>query len=431
MVMIVPKQRPRVVVVGAGFGGLSTVRSLARSPVDVLLVDRNNYHTFSPMLYQVAAAEVEPEQIAYPVRSILRQLPNTDFVMAEVKQIDFVNRVVETDGPHIPYDFLVLSTGSVTQFLDVPGAAEYTFPLDNLGQAVSLRNQIFTCFERAVYEPDAERRQRLLTFPIVGGGPTGVEIAGALVELIHGPLRQDYPTLDVRQARVLLLQSGHSLLAGMPQRLQVYTLKRLRQMGVEVYLEAKASEITPEAVHLQDGRSIPTETAIWAVGVHVDPTVQQWGLPTAAKGRVTILPTLQLSEYPEVYAIGDLALTEKDGCWVPMVAPAAIQQGTAAGRNIQRQLLGKNPIPFDYWNKGTIAMISRNAAAAQVGKLTFTGFPAWISWLGVHLFYLPGFRNRFIVLFDWVRDYLFHVRAVRLILRPNTKLGSKAAGIFY
>ncbi|MBD2774329.1 FAD-dependent oxidoreductase [Iningainema tapete] len=410
-------KRPQVVVVGAGFGGLWTVRALAGSPVDVLLVDRNNYHTFSPMLYQVAAAQVGPEQITYPVRSILRKIRNADFLMAEVKHVDFTNRVVETDGSEIPYNFLVLSTGSITQFLNIPGSAEYAFPLDNLEQALALRNQIFNCFEQAAYETDPKRRQQLLTFVIVGGGPTGVEMAGALLELIRA-LRQDYPTIDTRLARVLLLHSGNNLLPGMvPPHLQRYTLKRLQKMGVEVHLEAKAGAIAPDAVYLQDGKIIPTATAIWAVGVQADPIVEQWGLPTTAKSKVTVRTTLQLSEYPEVYVIGDLAAVQKDGTPIPMVAPAAIQQGTVAGRNIQRQLVGKNPVTFNYWNKGTIAMIGRNAAAAQVGKLTFTGFLAWISWLGVHLFYLPGFRNRLIVFFDWVRDYFFHVRSVRLILR--------------
>lgn len=415
-------KRPRVVIVGAGFGGLRAVRALARSPAEVLLIDRNNYHTFNPMLYQVAAAELEPEQIAYPVRSILRKLPNADFVIAEVKRIDLANQIVETDGTRIPYDFLILATGSITQFLKIPGAAEYAFPLDNLQQAVALRNQVLGCFEQAVYELDAERRQRLLTFPIVGGGPTGVEFAGALVELIHGSLRKDYPTLDFREVRVLLLQSGNSLLAGMPKRLQLYTLAHLRKMGVEIYLEARARQVTSEAVHLHDGKVIPTETVVWAVGVHADPQVQKWGLPTAGKGQLAVLPTLQVPEYPQVYVIGDLASVEKgDGRPLPMVAPAAIQQGLAAAQNIQRQLVGRHPVSFHYSNKGTVTIIGRNAAAAHVGKLTFTGFLAWILWIGVHLLYLTGFRNRLLVLINWIWDYFFHARGVRLILRPRSK----------
>ncbi len=414
-------KRPRVVIVGAGFGGLRAVRALARSRASVLLIDRNNYHTFNPMLYQVAAAELEPEQIAYPVRSILRKLPNADFMMAEVKRIDLANQVVETDGTRIPYDFLILATGSITQFLKIPGAAEYAFPLDNLQQAVALRNQILGCFEQAVYEPDASRRQRLLTFAIVGGGPTGVEFAGALVELIHGSLRKDYPTLDFREVRVLLLQSGDCLLAGMPKRLQLYTLAHLRKLGVEIYLEARSRQVTPEAVHLHDGRVIPTETVVWAVGVQADP-LQKWGLPTAGKGKVAVLPTLQVPEYPQVYAIGDLASVEKgDGRPLPMVASAAIQQGLAAAQNIQRQLVGRATVPFHYLDKGTVAIIGRNAAAASVGKLTFTGFPAWILWIGVHLLYLTGFRNRLLVLINWIGDYFFHARGVRLILRPRSK----------
>lgn len=414
---MVGNKRLRVVIVGAGFGGLRACRALAHSPVEVLLLDRHDYHTFNPMLYQVATAELGSEQVAYPVRSILRNLPNADFVMAEVRQVDLAHQVVETNRARIPYDFLILGTGSVTHFLRVPGVAEHAFPLDNLEQAVALRNQIHSCFELAAAEPQALRRQQILTFAIVGGGPTGVEFAGSLIELIHGPLRRDYPTLNFRQVRVLLLQSGDSLLAGMSQRLQLYTLRRLRKMGVEVYLGVRASQVTPEAVHLQDGRSISAETVVWAVGVHADPLVQQWDLPIAGKGQVAVLPTLQVPGHPQVYVVGDLAAVKKDGQPLPMVAPAAIQQGLAAARNIQRQLLGRHPVPFHYWNKGTIAIIGRNAAAAQVGRLTFTGFPAWISWLGVHLVYLPGLHNRLLVLMAWVLDYFFHTRSIRLILR--------------
>ncbi len=454
--MIAPENRPRVVIVGAGFGGLWAARALSRSPVEVLLVDRNNYHTFSPMLYQVVAAELAPEQIAYPVRGILRkQQRNADFVRAEVTQIDFERKVVETNVRKIPYDFLVLATGSITKFLKVPGAAEYAWTLDSLEQAVALRNQILDCFELAAQETDPQRRSSLLTFAIVGGGPTGVELAGALIELIRGTLHKDYPTLDTRQAQVVLLQSGSSLLAGMMskrsrsapgggrkigdfsaggsaaaatapplqpsplERSQIYTLKQLRKMGVKVYLETKASRVTKEAVYLQDGRIIPTHTAIWTVGVQADPLAERWGLPTSTQNRVAVLPTLQLVEYPEVYVVGDLALAKKDGQPVPMVAPAAIQQGTVAGRNIERQLMGRYPVSFRYWNKGNIAMIGRNAAAAQIGKLKFEGFLAWISWLIIHLVYLPGFRNRLLVLIDWLRDYFFHARVARLILRPK------------
>lgn len=248
--------RPRIVIIGSGFGGLQAARSLANSEVEVLLVDRNNYHTFIPLLYQVATAELEPERVAYPVRRILRRLPNARFVMAEVKQIDFVNQVVETDGSAIPYDFLILATGSQPQFLGVTGAPEYALSMRTLEEAVCLRNHILGCFEQAVREPDLMQREQLLTFCIVGGGATGVELAGALIELIHGPLAKDYPTLDLRQVRVVLLQSGDRLLADLPKRLSYYTHKHLLKMGVKVHLQSKVSQVTPDAVYLKDGSTL-------------------------------------------------------------------------------------------------------------------------------------------------------------------------------
>lgn len=417
--------RPRIVIVGSGFGGLQAARVLASSGAEVLLVDRNNYHTFIPLLYQVATAELEPEQIVYPVRSVLRRLPNASFVMAEVKQIDFVNQVVETDGPVIPYDFLILATGSQSQFLGVPGAPKYALPMRTLEEAVYLRNHILGCFEQAVREPALTQRERLLTFVIVGGGPTGVELAGALIELIHGPLAKDYPTLDLRQVRVVLLQAGDRLFAGLPKRLGEYTQKRLRKMGVEVHLQAKVSQVTPEAVYLKDGTAIFTKTIVWTAGVEAALPDTTEELPTATKGKVVVQPTLQLPEQPRVYAIGDLAYVEQDGQPLTGVAPEAIQQGAVAAQNIQRQLRGRSPQPFSYFNKGSLAIIGRNAGVGQIGKLTFTGFPAWFFWLGVHLFYLPGFRNRLFVLINWICDYLFKKRFVRLIL-PQTALASEA-----
>jgi NADH dehydrogenase len=415
-----------VAVVGAGFGGLWAARSLARQPVDAVLIDRQNYHCFLPLLYQVAAAELEPEGIAYPVRSILRTLPNVQFVLAHVKGVDLDRRVLQTDGPPIPYDFLILATGSVSHFFGVPGAAEYAFPLKTLEQGMALRSRILCCFERAALEPDAERRRRMLTFTIVGGGPTGVEFAGALTELIHGPLAKDFPSLDVRQVRVVLLEAVDGLLPGQPERLRAYALARLSRMGVEVRLNATVSRITREAVHLKDGSAVPGETVIWTAGVQGDPLAQAWGLPVGRGGRVAVLPTLQLPGHPEVYVIGDLAYVEDGGRPLPMLAPVATQQAVAAVRNIGRQIAGQAPEPFHYRDPGTMVVIGRNAGAVHLRGRAFTGFIAWILWLGVHLVKLIGFRNRILVLIDWAWDYLFYERAVRLILPSESMLASGA-----
>jgi len=419
-------KRPRVVIIGAGFGGIGAARTLAHSPVEVLLLDRNNYHAFSPLFHQVAAAELEPELIAYPVRGILRKLPNVQFAIAEVKQINLAERVIEIDQSLISYDFLILGTGSTSQFLGVPGAAEYTFPLKTLQQAVLLRNHILGCFEQAVHEPDTNQRQQLLTFTIVGGGPTGVEFAGALAELIHH-LVQDYPTLNFRQVRVILFQGADSLLPSLPKRLRAYTHKHLYKLGVEVHLQAKVSQVTQETVHLQDGRVIYTKTVVWATGVHGNPQASAWGLPTDQKGQVAVSSTLQVPGYPNTYVVGDLATLEHEGSSLPMLAPVAIQQGQAVARNIKRQIKGRNPLPFRYQHLGSMAIIGRHAAVAHLGKLAFTGFLAWLLWLGVHLVALVGFRNRLMVLINWIWGYLFRDRFVRLILPLN--LGGTVPGV--
>ena len=410
------QHRPLVAIVGAGFGGLWAARNLAHYPVEVLLIDRHNYHCFLPLLYQVAAAELEPEEIAHPVRSILWKLPNVQFVLADVRGVDLGRRMLETDGPAIPYDYLILATGSVSHFFGVPGAAEYAFPLKTLEQGVALRTRILCCFERAVLEPDPERRRRLLTFVIVGGGPTGVEFAGALVELIRGPLVKDFSTLDFREVRVILLEAAGGLLVGLPERLGAYASARLGRMGVEVRLHATVSQITHEAVHLKDGTTIPAETVVWTAGVRGDPLAQAWGLPTARGGRVVVQPTLQLAGHPEVYVVGDLAHVEDSGKPLPMLAPVAMQQGVAAARNIGRQIAGQDPVPFHYRDPGTMVVIGRNAGAVHLRGRAFTGFVAWVLWLGVHLVKLIGFRNRLLVLINWAWNYLFYEHAVRLIL---------------
>jgi len=408
--------RPRVVIVGAGFGGLWAARTLCRLPVDVLVLDRNNYHTFFPLLYQVAAAEVEPEAIVYPLRSIFRGLKNVCFGLAEVQQVDLPTRAVQTSEHSYAYDYLILATGSTSHYFGIPGAEQYAFPLKTLAEGVALRNHILCCFERAAQETDPQQRRRLLTFVIIGGGPTGVEFAGALAELIRGPLVKDYPGLDFRLVRLVLLEARDSLLGGLPHRLRDYSRQRLGRMGVEVHLGAAARRITPVAVELADGSQIPTETVAWTAGVKGSPGVDAWGLPVARNGLVPVLPSLQAPGHPEVYVIGDLAFAPQDGQPLSMIAPVAIQQGVAAAQNIGRQIDGLAALPFQYRDPGTVATIGRNAAVAQVWGRSFTGFPAWVLWLSIHIYKLIGFRNRLVVLINWAWDYLFYEKAVRLIL---------------
>ena len=414
-----PGAGPRVVIVGAGFGGLWAARALARTHWKVVLIDRNNYHTFLPLLYQVAAAEVEPEEIVYPVRSILRPLRNVDFVLAEAATVDFTARVVETSLGAIPYDYLILALGSTTHFFGVPGAAEHAFTLKTLDDGIRLRNHILCCFERAAPLRLAERRQRL-TFTIVGGGPTGVEFAGALAELLRGPLRRDHAQLDFREARVVLLEARDTLLPGLPERLGHYALQRLRAMGVEVRVSAVVSQIEAESVRLKDVTVLPTETVVWTAGVRGEPAAGAWGLPTDPNGRVLVLPTLEVSGAPGVYVVGDVALLEDARHPLPMIAPVAIQQGAAAAENIRRREAGQDPLPFRYQDRGMMATIGRNAAVAYLAGRTFTGFPAWLVWLGVHLYNLIGFRNRLFVLINWAWDYFLYERTVRLILPSSS-----------
>ncbi len=413
---------PVVVVVGGGFGGLWAAKALARAPVRVVVVDRNNYHTFFPLLYQVAAAELEPEQITYPVRGILRKIPNAEFAMAEVMQIDFERQILETDGPTFRYDFLILATGSTSHFFGVPGAAEYAFPLRTMDQALALRNHILSCFERASQESDPRRRKQLLTFTIVGGGPTGVEFTGALAELIFKPLKRDYANLDFQDVRVILLEAGQNLLPAFPEKFQEYAKIRLGKKGIAVHLQAMVTRVSPDGVCLMDHEEIPTKTVVWTAGVQGDPSGEASGLPTSRGGRVTVLPTLQVPKYPNVYVVGDLAYLEEGGQPLPMVAPVAIQQGALAAKNILRHLSGGPLETFHSRDRGMMATIGRNAAVAHLlNRWAFIGFPAWVLWMGLHLFYLIGFRNRILVMVNWAWDYFFYERAVRLIL-PRTPL---------
>ncbi|MBU2054594.1 MAG: NAD(P)/FAD-dependent oxidoreductase [Proteobacteria bacterium] len=407
--------KPRIVVMGAGFGGLWAARSLAKHPVDCLVVDRNNYHTFLALLYQVAAAELEAEDIAYPVRSIISNFPNIDFALAHARRIDPQNRIIETDGETISYDYLILATGSISHSFGVPGVEAHAYCLKTLEEAVALKNHIICCFEAATWEADEVRRRSLLTFVIVGGGATGVEYAGALSELVHGPLVQDYRTIDFHDVRIILLEASDSLVAGMPAPVRDYTLERLGKMGVEVRLGAKVREVTPAAVLLSGEKEISTRTVVWTAGVKGEPIAGLSGLPTEPNGRVPVLPTLQVTGHPEIYVVGDLASIRENGRVLPMVAQVAIQSAMTAAQNVARQIDGKAPQPFRYRDRGSMIAIGRNTAGVAIGSRTYTGFFAWILWLVIHLFNLIGFRNRIMVLINWAWDYLLYERAVRFV----------------
>ncbi len=402
---------PTVVIVGAGFGGLNAARALRRAPVQVVLVDRNNYHLFQPLLYQVATAGLEPEEIAKPARAILRGQKNFDFRLLDVTRVDFAARRLETSAGPVAYDYLVLAPGGETNFFGLDSLQRHGLGLKDIPDAVAIRNHVLTCFEQAMLEPDAERRRALLTFIVVGGGPTGVEMAGALSELIRLVLVKDYPRLNIKDVRILLLEATDRLLPALPERLREAAGKTLWRKYVEVRFGASVADYDGRQARLKSGEVIPAQTVIWAAGVRASPLNATLGLPTARQGRIPVEPTLQLKEHPEVFIIGDAAYREQDGEALPMVAPVAIQMGQSVARNIKHQLRGQPLEPFRYRDQGTLATIGRNAAVAKVYGV------AWVMWLGIHIIQLIGFRNKLFVLINWAWDYFFYERAARLITR--------------
>ncbi len=382
-----------------------------------MLVDRNNYHLFQPLLYQVATAGLEPEEIAKPARAILRGQKNFDFRLLEVTGVDFAAKRLDTSAGPIAYDYLVLSPGGETNFFGLDSLQRHGLGLKDIPDAVAIRNHVLTCFEQAMLEPDAERRRTLLTFIVVGGGPTGVEMAGALSELIRLVLVKDYPRLNIKDVRILLLEATDKLLPALPERLREAAGKTLWRKYVEVRFGASVADYDGMQARLKSGEVIPAQTVIWAAGVRASPLNATLGLATARQGRIPVEPTLQLKEHPEVFIIGDAAYREQDGQPLPMVAPVAIQMGQSVARNIRRQLRGRPLEPFRYRDQGTLATIGRNAAVAKVYGIEASGFVAWVMWLGIHIIQLIGFRNKLFVLINWAWDYFFYERAARLITR--------------
>jgi len=407
--------RPTVVIVGAGFGGLRAARALRKAPVDVVLVDRHNYHLFQPLLYQVATAGLEPEEIARPVRAILRRQSNAEFRMTEVTGLDVGGkRIVTTDGP-IAYDYLILAVGGQTNYFGLESVPRHGFGLKDIPEAIRIRNQVLHSFERAMLEADPERRRAELTFIVVGGGPTGVEMAGALSELIRLVLVKDYPRLNVKDVRVLLLEATDRLLAAMPSRLREAAAETLWRKHVEVRFGATVADYDGARVLLKSGEAIPARTLVWAAGVKAVSLTGRLGLPTAQQGRIPVAPTLDVPGHPDIYVIGDAAYLEAAGAPLPMMAPVALQMAETAAQNVRRRIAGQPPVAFRYRDPGSLATIGRNAAVAYIRGFAFTGFPAWVVWLVVHIIQLIGFRNKLFVLLNWAWDYFFYERAARLI----------------
>lgn len=410
------KKVPHVVIIGAGFGGLRAAQALARRPVHVTLIDRNNYHLFQPLLYQVATSTLAPDEIAYPVRATLRGRQNLKFLLAEVQSVDLLNRCVHTRNGAVRYDYLILAAGGETNYFGIDQVRERGFGLKDLDDATAIRNHLLRQFELAVVEPDQQKRRAMLTFVVVGGGPTGVESAGAISELICTVLHKDYPGLDLKDVRVILLEAMDRLLTNLPETLSQSTLEALRRKHVEVQLGAQVAGYDGERVLLKDGQEIPARTLIWAAGVRASSLADTLGVEQDRLRRVRVAPTLQVPEYPEVFVIGDLAsLDGPDGKPLPMVAPVAIQQARTAAENILRLLEGKEPEAFTYRDPGVMATIGRNQAVAWIGRWKVRGYLAWLMWLVVHIYQLIGFRNRLAVLIDWAWSYIFYERAARLI----------------
>jgi NADH dehydrogenase len=414
-----PNERPTIAIIGAGFGGLRAARQLRRAKARVVLIDRRNYHLFQPLLYQVATAGLEPEQIAKPVRAILRGQRNFEFRLAEVQSIDLAARSLHTSSGDVGYDYLILAAGSATDTFGKPGIEKHAIGLKDLSDAVAIRNRILCLFERATVEPHPAVRRALLTLVVVGGGPTGVEMAGALSELVHLVLAKDLPALDLSQVSIVLLEAADRLLPGMPAQLSAAAAATLERKGVRVRLGAPVDDYDGEALTLRGGEIIPTKTVIWAAGARAAPLAARLGIPTGRQGRIPVEPTLQLRGAPEAFVIGDAAYLEDAGQPLPMMAPVAVQMADAAVDNIRRLLRGESALAFRYQNPGSLATIGRNAAVAHLYGRSFQGFAAWVVWLVVHLIQLIGFRNRLFVLVNWAVDYFFYDRAVRLITEDD------------
>lgn len=417
---------PHVVIVGGGFGGLYAARALRRAPVRVTLIDRRNYHLFQPLLYQVATATLSPADIARPIRNILRRQRNTEVMLAEVASVDAAGRaVVLTDGRRVSYDHLILASGAVDQYFGHDEWAPIAPALKTVDDATEIRRRFLLAFEAAEQVRDAEMQRALLTFVVIGGGPTGVEMAGAFAEIARHTLRNDFRRVDPTAARIILVEGGARLLSAYDEKLSREAQRQLEELGVEVRLGSIVTGIEVGAVHIGEER-ISAYDVVWAAGVAASPLGRTIGAEVDRMGRVRVEPDLSVPGHPEIFVIGDLASITHDtpeGRPLPGVAQVAMQGGVATARNIARSLRGEPRRAFHYRDKGNMATIGRARAIAEIGGLRLHGFIAWCTWLFIHILFLIGFRNRVAVFLEWAISYLTWQRGARLItggVRPDT-----------
>jgi NADH dehydrogenase len=418
-------ERPRVVIVGGGFGGLATARGLAGQPVEVTLVDRMNHHLFQPLLYQVAAAGLSPAEIAYPIRRILWRQRNTRVLLADVVTIDVAGRTVRLADGQLPFDYLVLAAGATHSYFGHDQWEEYAPGLKTLGDALEIRRRALFAFEAAERERDPQARRAWLTFVVVGGGPTGVEMAGAFAEIARHTLARDFRSIDPRSARVILVEAGDRVLPAYPEDLSARARVQLETLGVQVWTAGAVTGVDERGVAMGADR-VAARTLVWAAGVQASPLARSLGAPLDRTGRVRVLPDLSVPGCPQVFVIGDLALVEQAGRPVPGLAPAAMQMGSHAAENLLRATRGEPLAPFRYRDKGMLATIGRRRGVALVGRVHLSGFPAWAAWLSVHIFFLIGFRNRLVVLLTWAWAYLTYERSARLIVGRGEGRGASS-----
>ncbi|MBV8287330.1 MAG: NAD(P)/FAD-dependent oxidoreductase [Hyphomicrobiales bacterium] len=410
------QRRPKVVIVGAGFGGLEAAKALNRVAVDVTVIDRQNHHCFQPLLYQVATAALSPAEIAWPIRHILRQQRNATVLMAEVSGIDLAGRFVQTGAGPISYDYLVIATGATHSYFGHDDWIDFAPGLKRIEDATRIRRSILLAFEQAELALDEAERQRLLTFVIVGGGATGVEMAGAIAEIARQTLAMDFRRIDPRSSRIILLEAGPRILPTLPEDLSAYAERTLTRMGVDVRTSTRVANCDRRGVDLDRGR-IDASTVIWAAGVVASPAARWLGAEHDPAGRVLVRPDLSVPNHPEIFVIGDAAaVRDETGAMAPGVAPAAKQMGRYVGRLIAARVDNTpSPPPFRYRSVGELATIGRRAAVVKFGNLRLKGFVGWLFWSLAHVYFLIGVKNRFIVAFTWLWDYLTFHRGARLI----------------